>query len=550
MPTLRSKRTFGFTTAIAVVFTALVFGAASGQVDAPSRPKAQGSAAQEAPKPPTAAEPPRVLRCAADPEGRARVERALAGPVKLHFVGASLATLVAHIREHHKIGVVVDRKALDGLGITLGTPITISLEGVSLRSALNLILSQHELSYVFDDGLLTITSKSVADTILHTAVYDVGDLLYVEGADEPDYDSLIELIQWTIAPGFWGNGGPGSMAPLLDRLVVAATDDVHEQVGGLLSDLRAARKQMETEKGDARYAPIIGMSPAEARILEKLKERIDLDVDNEPLSKFAESLSKRLGVPIVFDQKALDDVGVSEATPITGSFSGVTVRTALNYILAEFELSWVIEDEALIITSKTVSSEKLLTRVYPVGDLLGEDDDDYETLSNAIQMTVAPQSWDERAPGSIMEFEPTKCLVFSNTHNVHEQVADLLTTLRKSRALVPPERRPARPHLRVYRLPAAAPGEARPSSEDLKKLLLEFVDPAGWKENGAGGLGEIRALPGALLIRHTRKGHEAALDLLGKFEVWDATMPWAMGLGGFGGGSQPAAGTAPAKGSP
>ena len=60
----------------------------------------------------------------------------------------------------------------------------------------------------------------------------------------PDYGpALVELIQRTIAPGFWDvNGGPGTIvyyAPLR-ALVVRATGEIHGNVRGALGGLRRA----------------------------------------------------------------------------------------------------------------------------------------------------------------------------------------------------------------------------------------------------------------------------------------------------------------------
>ena len=64
------------------------------------------------------------------------------------------------------------------------------------------------------------------------------------GGSQEDYaQQLIELIQRTISPQTWDvNGGQGSMfyfRPLM-ALVVRATSEVHDDVGGLLEALRRA----------------------------------------------------------------------------------------------------------------------------------------------------------------------------------------------------------------------------------------------------------------------------------------------------------------------
>jgi len=63
------------------------------------------------------------------------------------------------------------------------------------------------------------------------------------GGARDDSEALIELIERTISPDFWDtNGGPGSIfyyAPV-HALVISATQEVHDNVGGTLNALRQA----------------------------------------------------------------------------------------------------------------------------------------------------------------------------------------------------------------------------------------------------------------------------------------------------------------------
>ena len=60
----------------------------------------------------------------------------------------------------------------------------------------------------------------------------------------PDWgQDLVELIERTIQPDFWEvNGGPGSIYYFrsLHALVVRATGEVHEKIGGAVGALRRA----------------------------------------------------------------------------------------------------------------------------------------------------------------------------------------------------------------------------------------------------------------------------------------------------------------------
>ena len=59
-----------------------------------------------------------------------------------------------------------------------------------------------------------------------------------------NFKTLIEAIVSTIAPTTWDEvGGPSSIVPLTQTrsLIVSQTDEVHEQIFGLLTGLRQAR---------------------------------------------------------------------------------------------------------------------------------------------------------------------------------------------------------------------------------------------------------------------------------------------------------------------
>ena len=59
------------------------------------------------------------------------------------------------------------------------------------------------------------------------------------------------------------------------------------------------------------------------------------------------------------------------------------------------------------------------------------EDKDYDTLVETITTTVKPQSWDEvGGPGSVSEVPKSKCLVISQTRDVHDEVLTLLRALR------------------------------------------------------------------------------------------------------------------------
>ncbi len=162
------------------------------------------------------------------------------------FIDEPLSGVVDYFKSTHKIEIQIDTQALDSVNLGADTPITKSLRNIKLRSALNLMLGDLELTWIIANEVMVITTPEEAETHLTTRVYDVGPLVTVQdgmtGQRWQDFDSLIKAIKSTIAVETWEQfGGPGSIAELEYRgavvLIVRQTLDIHSQLDKLLEDL-------------------------------------------------------------------------------------------------------------------------------------------------------------------------------------------------------------------------------------------------------------------------------------------------------------------------
>lgn len=111
-------------------------------------------------------------------------------------------------------------------------------------------------------------------------------------------------------------------------------------------------------------------SKAEERISAELDKQTEMDFQDQPLTDVVTFLADFHNIPIIIDKAALDEEGIAEDTPVTRTLTGVKLRSALKIILEPLQLSYVIEDEVMKITTLTKEKERLQTRVYPVGDLV------------------------------------------------------------------------------------------------------------------------------------------------------------------------------------
>ncbi|HEX4129628.1 MAG TPA: hypothetical protein VHZ24_06265 [Pirellulales bacterium] len=113
-------------------------------------------------------------------------------------------------------------------------------------------------------------------------------------------------------------------------------------------------------------------NPAEVKIIKALAEPTELEFIETPLQDVVEYLKTRHNIEIQLDKKALEEAALPPDTPVTRNLKGITLRSALRLMLRELpaELTYIIRDEVLLITSKTQADLLTTTKVYPVADLV------------------------------------------------------------------------------------------------------------------------------------------------------------------------------------
>jgi hypothetical protein len=179
------------------------------------------------------------------------IEDALAGPTEMVFVETPLQDVVDYLKERHRIEIKIDNKALSDVGIGTDSPVTIDVKGVSLRSALKLMLRELSLTWTIQDEVLMITTPEEADNYLTTQLYDVADLVVCRDDHDQlwdDYDTLIDIITSTVKSTTWDDvGGAGSIngatIGTAKVLVVSQTREVHEHIADLLAKIREIAKK-------------------------------------------------------------------------------------------------------------------------------------------------------------------------------------------------------------------------------------------------------------------------------------------------------------------
>lgn len=189
-------------------------------------------------------------------EAHQRISEALQKPLPddgLEFNGTPLEEIVAYLRDEYKIEIQIDRQPLEELGVDVSHPISVSLRNISLRSALNLMLKQLEMTYVISNEVLLLTTQEEADQRLIVCVYPVRDLidpLYQPTKAEKSEvtpPELLPIIDTIISTITYDDAGCGAdirgLRPGL--LVISQTQAVHEQIRNTLAAIRRAKQYAE-----------------------------------------------------------------------------------------------------------------------------------------------------------------------------------------------------------------------------------------------------------------------------------------------------------------
>jgi hypothetical protein len=206
------------------------------------------------------------------------IERKLSEPISLNFKDVPLGQAIDTLREMTGMNMIADVDALRAAGVSLEQPLTLRVN-MSLKSALNILLKQVQLTYVIKDEALQITTEDGTRGPLRMFTYPVGDLVMPISSGESELppflcrckevrealgeeacterpagltaeDLLMKLICSKIAPHSWDQlGGPGTLQyfPLGLALVANQTAEVQEQIADLLAELRRLHAQEDKE---------------------------------------------------------------------------------------------------------------------------------------------------------------------------------------------------------------------------------------------------------------------------------------------------------------
>jgi len=207
------------------------------------------------------------------------------------------------------------------------------------------------------------------------------------------------------------------------------------------------RRQMAANENDARAPSVPTRQTAEDRIEAALNSplKAPLEYQDQPLNEVLSTLQADFNIPIVFDMSALNEFAISPETEVTGILRNVSLRTALELMLRQpglEDLTAIVDENVLLITTQERANSTLLTKFYRVDDFSEEvvawkrrKGDLYSNLVQVIVSCVSYDTWSENGTGEgqIHLLKPG-ILAVSQAYAVHREIEKLLQDLRAVQA--------------------------------------------------------------------------------------------------------------------
>ena len=232
-------------------------------------PAAEDPFGEPAAAKPAPASPFAVARFAASQENptphlEARIRKALDRPTEIAFIQTPLQDAVDYLKDFHGIEIQLDARALEDAGIGSDTPVTRTLKGVSLASALGLVLRDLDLTSVVHHGVLLITTRDAAEKMVDLRVYNIDEVAGSE-ADAARLAGLVQSVFTTASfsrcqspaadrsdseKGTVATAGPTARPAASgfdalsyrNLLIVQASQHDHEELTRLLGEIKAKLK--------------------------------------------------------------------------------------------------------------------------------------------------------------------------------------------------------------------------------------------------------------------------------------------------------------------
>lgn len=259
-------------------------------------------------------------------------------------------------------------------------------------------------------------------------------------------------------------------------------------------------------------------SEAERRIWNLLKNEKVQGVFRGPLSSTIEQLASQAGVNIVFDVVAMDAEKITTSAPVDVSLqNAVSLKSALEVIVNQVGLVYVVDDELIRITSRTAQRRAVAPRTYYVGDLIAP----LTPPHSPMQMNFITPYTSANSTNTVLAQNqaPMANVALDNTGRMNQTVlAQQMSTGMPFGSSDPgygfgPQRGiPTYTTMGGSQLGGITIGDFLP----LMNLIRTTIDPESWDDNQGDGTIQPYVANLSLIVTNTQEVQDQIQDLLNK----------------------------------
>lgn len=372
------------------------------------------------------------------PDPLSKLDGQFAKPVNLDCRAMSLHDVVTRIGAAGGVKTMIDRQALADAGTDPDRPITFTVAGIALASALDALCEQEGLAWKVRDEAVEFTTGEAAAMHVSPQVFDISDLIIGPAAQVETFghrlENVIPVDDWTVDN--WTAASKANKTLRVDTtydesfLLVRQTWLYQRRIAAILERLRRLKA---TPAG--KRTPLAGegywSDAAAARAARMaLGTVVAAEFDAVPLADVVARLAERAGVPIAVDLRALEDADCDPATPVTVRLTDKPLGEVLEEVLDDLDLAVSLSHDRLVVTTKRAADRRLTVAVYPVDRWIGNGRS-LQKLIDLLEANVTPIKHMGLATVALaipIAGDPT-CLVIAHTTAGHREVDAFLQML-------------------------------------------------------------------------------------------------------------------------
>jgi general secretion pathway protein D len=253
------------------------------------------------------------------------------------------------------------------------------------------------------------------------------------------------------------------------------------------------------------------LSDTELEIQRSLRKKVQVNFTQQPLGEVLSQLGNLAGISVYLDPQGLAAEGATSDMPVTLRLNqDVQLKSALNIILEQYGLTYVIQDEVLKVTSESIRASKTYVDTYPVADLVIPIPNFVPSynmgLPSAIREAYNAQGFGPSFQGGYGQAPLT---VLAN--NQQGAVGGQTLAQIAASEMMPAGSASPKP---LGFGPGGLGGGAQADFDTLIDLITATIAPDTWDD--VGGDGSIQGFPTnlSLVVSQTQEVHEQIADLL------------------------------------